>query len=66
MWCTSMSEGIHQLSYSIQVPEEGENDDNTDDCRMFLIGAVTGTNLFLLVVNDRKSHSCTDTEVCSG
>jgi hypothetical protein len=30
-----MSEGIHQLSYSIQVPAEGEIDDNTDDCRMF-------------------------------
>ncbi|CAC5397204.1 unnamed protein product [Mytilus coruscus] len=68
VWCTSMSEGNHELSYSIQIPVIEHDVGAADVCRRYVIGAVNGTNLFILVVNGRGENKCTEskqqTEVC--
>ncbi|VDI34667.1 Hypothetical predicted protein [Mytilus galloprovincialis] len=68
VWCTSMSEGNHELSYSLQIPVIEHDVTAADVCRQYVIGAVNGTNLFILVVNGRGENKCTEskhqTEVC--
>ena len=55
-----MSEGIHRLSYYVQIPVK--ESETTDKCS-YSINAVNGTNLFLLVVDNKCMESETSKEV---
>lgn len=57
-----MSEGNHELSYSLQIPVIEHDVTAADVCRQYVIGAVNGTNLFILVVNGRGENKCTESK----
>ncbi|XP_060083401.1 VWFA and cache domain-containing protein 1-like [Ylistrum balloti] len=65
-WCTSLSEGQHRLSYSVTLTFDQRTHPNK--CESYVIGSITGTNLFLLVLYNRTKFVCegnfNDTNTC--
>ncbi|XP_033744962.1 VWFA and cache domain-containing protein 1-like [Pecten maximus] len=66
-WCTSLSEGQHRLSYSMNLTFDQRTGSNR--CESYVIGTVTETNLFLLVLYNRTKSGCDtsfdDTDTCT-
>ncbi|XP_021342347.1 VWFA and cache domain-containing protein 1-like isoform X2 [Mizuhopecten yessoensis] len=65
-WCTRLSEGQHRLSYTMKVTFDQRTQPNK--CQSYVIGLVTGTNLYLLVLYNRTKSGCersfNDTDSC--